>query len=93
MKTRIRVVGDKAGNVGQVAKGAVAPEKASAAVMNMLSVMTQVASDVKRDLPQEMVKAVDLTAEINLIAFTIGVSIDLEQLKTKSTPALPMQGE
>ena len=93
LKTKIRVVGDKAGNAGQMAKGAVAPEKASAAVRNMLNVMTQVALDVERDLPPEMVKAVDLTAEINLIAFTIGVSIDLEQLRTKTTPELPTQGQ
>lgn len=84
MKTKIRVVGDKAGTASKMAKGAVAPEKASAAVRNMLNVMTQVALDVERDLPPEMVKAVDLTAEINLIAFTIGVSIDLEQLRTKT---------
>jgi len=84
LKTKIRVVGDKAGNASKMAKGAVAPEKASAAVRNMLNVMTQVALDVERDLPPEMVKAVDLTAEINLIAFTIGVSIDLEQLRTKT---------
>jgi len=84
LKTKIRVVGDKAGNASKMAKAAVAPEKASAAVRNMLNVMTQVALDVERDLPPEMVKAVDLTAEINLIAFTIGVSIDLEQFRTKT---------
>ncbi len=38
-----------------------------------------------------MVNAVDLTAEINLIAFSIGVSIDLDQLRANSTPALPKQ--
>lgn len=83
LKTRIRVAGDRAGNAAQAAKMAVGPEKASEAVRNMLNVMTQVATDVKRDLPLDMVNAVDLTAEINLIAFTIGVSIDLEQLRIK----------
>jgi hypothetical protein len=91
LRTRIKGVGDKASNVSEITKSAVAPEKASAAVRNMLSVMTKVASDVKRDLPQDMVKAVDLTAEINLIAFTIGVSIDLEQLKIKGATALPVE--
>ena len=80
IKTRIRVAGKQAGGAGQAAKGVVSPEKASEAVRNMLNVMTQVAMDVKRDISPEMVKAVDLTAEINLIAFSIGVQIDLEQL-------------
>ena len=87
----LKVVENKAGNASQKAMGAISPERASEAVINMLSVMTQVARDVKRDLPQDMVNAVDLTAEINLIAFSIGVSIDLDQLRANSTPALPKQ--
>ena len=89
----LKVVENKAGDASQKAKGVISPERASEAVKNMLSVMTQVARDVKRDLPQDMVNAVDLTAEINLIAFTIGVSIDLDQLRANSTPALPKQGQ
>ncbi len=85
----LKVVENKAGDASQKAKGVISPEGASEAVKNMLSVMTQVARDVKRDLPQDMVNAVDLTAEINLIAFSIGVSIDLDQLRANSTPALP----
>ena len=91
LKAKLKVVENKAGDVSQKAKGAISPERASEAVKNMLSVMTQVARDVKRDLPQDMVNAVDLTAEINLIAFSIGVSIDLDQLRANSTPALPTQ--
>jgi len=88
IKTKIKVVGEQAGSAGQAAKGAVSPERASEAVRNMLDVMTQVAMDVKREISPEMVKAVDLTAEINLIAFSIGVQIDLEQLRARREPAL-----
>ncbi len=93
LKAKLKVVENKAGDASQKAKGVITPERASEAVKNMLSVMTQVARDVKRDLPQDMVNAVDLTAEINLIAFSIGVSIDLDQLRANSTPALPKQGQ
>ena len=91
LKARLKVVEKTAGNAGQMAKGAMSPERASEAVRNMLKVMTQVAHDVRKELPPDMVKAVDLEAEINLIAFSIGVSIDLEQLTAKTPTSLPEQ--
>jgi hypothetical protein len=39
-----------------------------------------VAQDVRRELPPDMVKAIDLEAEVSFIAFSIGVTVDLEQL-------------
>lgn len=70
-------------NVGGVAKvsGIVSPEKASEATRKLLEVVTKVARDVKKDLPADMVKAVDLSAEISFIAFSIGVQVDLEQVR------------
>ena len=91
LKARLKVVEKTAGNAGQRAKGVMTPEKASEAVRNMLKVMTHVARDVMKDLPPDMVKAVDLEAEINLIAFSIGISIDLEQLSAMSPSSLPGQ--
>jgi len=88
LKAKLKVVENKASDATQKAKGVMTPERASEAVRNMLNVMTQVARDVMTDLPEDMVKAVDLGAEINLIAFSIGVSIDLEQLRNK-TPTQP----
>ena len=93
LKAKLKVVENKASDATQKAKGVMTPERASEAVRNMLNVMTQVARDVMTDLPEDMVKAVDLDAEINLIAFSIGVSIDLEQLRKQppTTPELEQQ--
>jgi hypothetical protein len=46
----------------------------------MLKIVTHVAQDVRRELPPDMVKAIDLEAEVSFIAFSIGVTVDLEQL-------------
>ncbi len=91
LRAKLKVVEKTAGSAGQRARGVMSPERASEAVRNMLNVMTQVARDVMKDLPPDMVKAVDLEAEINLIAFSIGVSIDLEQLNTMNPTAPPGQ--
>jgi hypothetical protein len=70
----------------------VTQERASEAVRNMLKIVTHVAQDVRRELPPDMVKAIDLEAEVSFIAFSIGVTVDLEQLslakqdKAASTP-------
>jgi hypothetical protein len=66
--------------VSQRAKGIITQERASEAVRSMLKIVTHVAQDVRRDLPPDMVKAIDLEAEISFIAFSIGVTVDLEQL-------------
>jgi len=66
--------------VTQRAKGMVTQERASEAVRNMLKIVTHVAQDVRRELPPDMVKAIDLEAEVSFIAFSIGVTVDLEQL-------------
>ena len=58
----------------------VTQERASEAVRNMLKIVTHVAQDVRRELPPDMVKAIDLEAEVSFIAFSIGVTVDLEQL-------------
>jgi uncharacterized Zn finger protein (UPF0148 family) len=91
-RSKVKVLGDKTTSaVSQRAKGMVTQERASEAVRNMLKIVTHVAQDVRRELPPDMVKAIDLEAEVSFIAFSIGVTVDLEQLslakqeKTKDT--------
>jgi hypothetical protein len=80
-RSKVKVLGDRTTSaVTQRAKGMVTQERASEAVRNMLEIVTQVAQDVRRELPPDMVKAIDLEAEVSFIAFSIGVTVDLEQL-------------
>lgn len=81
LRSKVKVLGDRTTSaVSQRTKGMITQERASEAVRSMLKIVTHVAQDVRRDLPPEMVKAIDLEAEISFIAFSIGVSVDLEQL-------------
>lgn len=65
--------------------GSISSEKASEVVGNLVEIMIQVARDLKKEIPPEVIKAIDLEAEVSFIAFSVGVSIDLEQLDTKTT--------
>lgn len=83
LKTKVKNIGEKTTSIGLHAKGVVSQDKASSAVKNLLNVMTNIARDVRKDLPADMVKAVDLRASVSFIAFSVGVSIDLEKLQLK----------
>lgn len=85
LRTKVKVMGDKATSVTKRAGGMVSPERASEAVRNMVNLILQVASNVRKEIPPEMVKAVDISAEISFIAFSIGVSVDLEQIQIEET--------
>jgi hypothetical protein len=79
-----KAVGVKRKVEGSEAIGSmISQEKTSKAVRKLLDVVTQVSQDIKSELPSDMIKAVDLSAEISFIAFTIGVQIDLEQIPLK----------
>jgi hypothetical protein len=65
--------------------GSITSERASEVVGNLVDVMVQVARDLKEKTPPEVMKAIDLEAEVSFVAFSVGVSIDLEQLDTKTT--------
>lgn len=81
LRSKVKVLGDRTTTaVSQRTKNIITQERASEAVRNMLKIVTHVAQDVRRELPPDMVKAIDLEAEISFIAFSIGVSVDLEQL-------------
>jgi sugar-specific transcriptional regulator TrmB len=93
-RSKVKVLGDRTTSaVTQRAKGMVTQERASEAVRNMLKIVTHVAQDVRRELPPDMVKAIDLEAEVSFIAFSIGVTVDLEQLSltTQDTTASTLQ--
>ena len=81
LRSKVKVLGDRTTSaMSQRTKNIITQERASEAVRNMLKIVTHVAQDVRRELPPDMVKAIDLEAEISFIAFSIGVSVDLEQL-------------
>jgi len=82
LKTQFRVLGDKASNVSRTA-GGISQEKATENMKNVLNLLVEVARNIKQDIPPEMIKAIDLNAEVSFIAFSMGVTIDLEQLETK----------
>ena len=62
----------------------VSPERATEVVRNIINLMMEVASEVRKEVPAHMRKAIDLSAEANFVAFTIGVSIDLDQIEAKT---------
>jgi hypothetical protein len=82
LKSSVKVIGDKTISAGERAKGMLSQEKATEATRNLLNLVTTVAREVRKDLPPDMVKAVDLRANVSFIAFSIGVSVDLEKLQT-----------
>jgi hypothetical protein len=49
--------------------------------------MLNVAKQLHTEMPEEMLKAVDLEASVNFVAFNLGITIDLEQIprETAST--------
>ena len=67
------------------ATGVMTPERASELMSNLVEIMIQVARDVRKQIPEDMIKAVDLEAEMNFVAFSIGVSIDLEEIQVTTT--------
>ena len=58
----------------------VSTETASKAVMSMLDLVVDVAGRIRDQVPPEMIGAVDLTAEMSLVAFSVGVQVDLEKI-------------
>ena len=89
-KEKATKVVSKAKEVTKQASGVVSEEKASEAVKNMVGLMIDVAKNVRKDIPPKMVKAIDLSAEISFIAFSIGVSIDLEYLEISEVDVKPL---
>ena len=56
-------------------------KRVSVAMASLVNMMINVSSDVKKGISSEMVNAIDLSARVNFVAFSIGVSVDLAELK------------
>ena len=82
------------GVLSEATRDSVSPEKASAAVKRMVDVVTYVAQDVKRGMSSDMVQAVTVSARVNFVAFSIGVSIALDKLplRDNSGPSNQIKG-
>jgi hypothetical protein len=75
------VVIDRAYNVSTGTDNDVVQQKVSEAVASLVNMMVNVARDVKIGMTTDVVKAVDLSARVSFVAFSVGVSIDLASLK------------
>ena len=88
-KTAALEIGTKSSEAVKKARekvsGNITSERASEVVGNLVDVMIHVARDLKEKTPPEVIKALDLSAEVSFVAFSVGVSIDLEQLDSKIT--------
>jgi len=83
LKTKAKTVGDKTSAIGVRAKSMVSQDKASEAVKSLLNLITQVAREARNNLDPDMVKAIDLRANVSFVAFSVGVIVDLEKLQPK----------
>jgi hypothetical protein len=72
---------DKAFTVSERTNNVAVQKRVSAAMGNLVNLMINVSKDVTKQIPANMVNAIDLEAEVNFVAFTIGVTIDLAELK------------
>lgn len=86
------LIADKAFSVGEKASNLMVQERVSEAMGNLVNLMINVSRDVTKSIPSDMVNAIDLEAEINFVAFTIGVNIDLAELnKGKKVRVQPVE--
>ena len=78
---------DRASDISSRTSNIVIQEKVTEAMGNLVNLMINVSKDVTKQVPVDMVSAIDLEAEVNFIAFTIGVTIDLAELKKSEKTA------
>jgi hypothetical protein len=83
LKTKVKVIGDTTSAVGLRAKGLASQKRTEEATKNLLDVVTKVAREARNSLDPDMVKAIDLRANISFVAFSVGVVVDLEKLQPK----------
>ena len=78
---------ERAKSLKQKATGVINPERAAEVISELVTIMLNVAKQLHTEMPEEMLKAVDLEASVNFVAFNLGISIDLEQIprETAST--------
>ena len=81
---------DKAKTVSNRTSNLMVQDKVTEAMGNLVNLMINVSKDMTKQIPKEMISAIDLEAEVNFVAFTIGVTIDLAELNNvKSSVEVP----
>ena len=48
---------------------------------NLVNLMINVSKDVVKKVPVDKVKALHLRADVNFVAFSVGITIDLDEIK------------
>jgi hypothetical protein len=71
---------EKAKGLKQRATGVLSPERAAEVISELVVIMVDVAKQLHTEMPEEMLKAVDLEASVNFVAFNVGITIDLESI-------------
>jgi hypothetical protein len=72
---------DKAFTVSERTNNVEVQKRVSVAMASLVNMMINVSSDVKKGISSDMVNAIDLSARVNFVAFSIGVTVDLAELK------------
>lgn len=72
---------DKAFTVSERSNNIEVQKRVSVAMASLVNMMINVSSDVKKGISSDMVNAIDLSARVNFVAFSIGVTVDLAELK------------
>lgn len=75
------LISGRAKDVTSKATNVVVEQKVAEAMGSLVNLMINVSKDILHQIPSDMVSAVDLEAEVNFVAFTIGVSIDLAEVQ------------
>jgi hypothetical protein len=85
------VILDTATNVSAGTENVVVQQKVSEAIASLVNMMVNVSRDVKIGMSSDVINAVDLSARVNFVAFSVGVSIDLASLKENIDAKARMQ--
>ena len=72
---------DKAFTVADRTNNIEVQKRVTVAMASLVNMMLNVSSDVKKGIHSDMVNAIDLNARVNFVAFSIGVTVDLAELK------------
>jgi hypothetical protein len=76
---------DKAKEVTGRTSDVVVQERVSESIGNMVNMMINVSKDVIRKVPVDKVNALHLRADVNFVAFSIGITVDLAEIKKSET--------
>ena len=78
------IIMDRAFTVADRTNNIEVQKRVSVAMASLVNMMINVSSDVKKGISSDMVNAIDLSARVNFVAFSIGVMVDLAELKKEN---------